>query len=521
MNKILLLISLSLMSCIDVFPSESEDTDSAKKNCGEEINITDNEAFSKLVSDLLIMAEIDELFIDVTYRDFSPHHPDFESFEHYNPNTSCERMGGTTSVNSPVDVTPGMVEDELFRVDEFDPSTWIPKKTDGRCASNNLDKWFVDYPGDDKEKHNFTIEGSIVLKRKSVDSRVFRFERKYSETSDSSGGFYPLDLYAGSQKSGEENYGKENGSSWCGSDVTREVCIQRSLDEQRGTDGNALQNSKYSTELGVAKGRRHNYNFTTEGFVQFDYLGNDDEVFLFEGDDDIWVFIDGHLVVDMGGVHQPKKAEIRLTEIAERAYNEGWNESWRPGSVHTLKFFHAERQTDGSNFVMELTLNEIRPSVSIGPQITYAAFESGSNQGSIWLQVDLDDKTIDKINNGDLSEATLSLATRDLKGASPDRGEIKVLSIKAGTTTAEERNNGARGIKYDVTYDISKSEYLFPISGNYIALYFNEDPSQTGIVNPTGDHITSTKGEKVDGWNYVFSEIVLGDESELNNGECE
>lgn len=510
MKKILVLASLSLISCIDIFPSDSDELGSAQKNCDENINLEEGVAFSKLNSDLPVMAGVDELFIDVTYRDFSPHHPDFESFENYNPNTTCERIG---DVNPTMGVTLGMVENQLNKVDEFDPSTWKPVKTDGRCASNNLDKWFVDYPGGDKEKHNFTIEGTIALKRKSENSRVFRFERKHLETSDSSGGFYPLDVYAESQREGEENYGKENGSSWCGSDVSREICIERSQNELRGADGRYLQNEKTSTELGVAKGRRHNYNFTTEGFVQFDYLGNDDEVFLFEGDDDIWVFIDGHLVADMGGVHQPKKAEIRLTEIAERAYNEGWDESWLPGTVHTLKFFHAERQTDGSNFVMELTLNEIRPSTNIGPQITYASFEGdGSDVGYVWLQQSLSDETIQKINDGSLAEKVIVFTDTSGVGETglsqkPTEGSLKIRSFTVSTNTIEEKKYG---VKYQFTYDRGEGTTK-PKSMQMVSLYFNE--------NPKGEHLTSSKGKPVDAWNYKHFNLV---EREITDNEgCE
>lgn len=88
-------------------------------------------------------------------------------------------------------------------------------------------------------------------------------------------------------------------------------------------------------------GKNHNFGFTTELHTKFEYKGG--EVFTFEGDDDLWVFIDKKLAIDLGGVHSAMHAELRLDELAARI-------GLVVGQVYSLDLFQAERHPSGSNF---------------------------------------------------------------------------------------------------------------------------------------------------------------------------
>ncbi len=62
------------------------------------------------------------------------------------------------------------------------------------------------------------------------------------------------------------------------------------------------------------QGRGRNYHFTTEVHTEFEYLGG--EVFTFTGDDDVWIFVNGQLAVDLGGLHGDSSGTIDLDASA-------------------------------------------------------------------------------------------------------------------------------------------------------------------------------------------------------------
>lgn len=97
------------------------------------------------------------------------------------------------------------------------------------------------------------------------------------------------------------------------------------------------------------EGNEHNFHFTLEMVVDFRYSGG--EVFTFRGDDDVFAYINGHLAIDLGGVHSSETASVNLDAVADSF-------DLVPGEAYTLSLFFAERHTTGSSFYVETTIAE-------------------------------------------------------------------------------------------------------------------------------------------------------------------
>ncbi len=99
------------------------------------------------------------------------------------------------------------------------------------------------------------------------------------------------------------------------------------------------------------QGRPHNFHFTFEVATAFRYLGG--ETFSFTGDDDVWVFINRRLAIDLGGVHGAASASVDLNAQATQL-------GLTLGETHPLHFFFAERQTSASTFRIETSISELQ-----------------------------------------------------------------------------------------------------------------------------------------------------------------
>jgi fibro-slime domain-containing protein len=90
----------------------------------------------------------------------------------------------------------------------------------------------------------------------------------------------------------------------------------------------------------------HNFGFTSEIRTWFQFNGG--ESLNFSGDDDVWVFINAQLALDLGGLHPPRAGAFVLDEATALGLG------LEAGNVYEIALFHAERHSTGSNFNLTL-----------------------------------------------------------------------------------------------------------------------------------------------------------------------
>lgn len=108
-------------------------------------------------------------------------------------------------------------------------------------------------------------------------------------------------------------------------------------------------------------------------------INGNDMVFEFSGDDDVWVFIDNQLVLDLGGIHDRASGSINfasgdvyINDAYElNMYKNIFDEKFDDYSTHTINFFYLERGNNASNCKLTFNLPTIpEDSVMVTKQVT-------------------------------------------------------------------------------------------------------------------------------------------------------
>lgn len=220
-------------------------------------------------------------------------------------------------------------------------------------------------------------------------------------------------------------------------------------------------------------GRAHNWFFGMNFAISFsltaDYEGPLE--YYFFGDDDLWVFLDGRLVCDIGGVHSSVGEYVNLRDYLP------------VGSFgqHTLSFFYTERGDTGSTCYMSFTLPSVssattsRDTGSLQVAKTVSSVESGnySNEEYVFL--------VELLNteNGTALNQTFSYSlSNNTYGTVKSGGTIK---LKAGQTAT------ISGIPAGTFYRVTETEESrkgYSTTVNNSQGYIASGNIETGAIKP-------------------------------------
>lgn len=95
------------------------------------------------------------------------------------------------------------------------------------------------------------------------------------------------------------------------------------------------------------EGNNHNFSFTYQLHSAFGYKGG--ETFNFKGDDDVFVFLNKKLAIDLGGVHGGESASVNLDAVATSL-------GMSVGHNYDFDLFFAERHTTASDFAITTSI---------------------------------------------------------------------------------------------------------------------------------------------------------------------
>lgn len=173
--------------------------------------------------------------------------------------------------------------------------------------------------------------------------------------------YYDSDNYDVYFKNGQG----ENGATLIANDNQKIMNCNNNVGNKKGFfpfNGNGNYTPKYHFGMNMAV----NFYMTENGYVDGD-KNKKPITFEFSGDDDVWVYVDGKLVLDIGGIHNKTEGKIDFstgyTEVNGKASTNIYNilgdaDTWRADTdkPHSLQVFYLERGEGASNCKIQFNL---------------------------------------------------------------------------------------------------------------------------------------------------------------------
>ena len=204
---------------------------------------------------------------------------------------------------------------------------------------------------------NHLFDNTPVAGKKILDGYQLSFDRtgdvytlsSVSDTNTSQTVLSELDTIRNIGKAWSNNFWPLDGISYIGKDVEFGGHTNIDGDRWRGKDGE----ENVSTIAQSDDEKYHNWFFGMRYEFEFtigDYEGPLN--FYFRGDDDFWLYVDGELKVDLGGIHSAIGSYLDLSYLRD--------DPDERNKTHTISIFYAERGAFGSCCYMQFTLPNVK-----------------------------------------------------------------------------------------------------------------------------------------------------------------
>lgn len=256
-----------------------------------------------------------------------------------------------------------------------------------------------------------------------------------------------------------------------------------------------------------------NYNFVMVSEGEFVYHADDELFFDFEGDDDVYLFINGELVMDIGSAHSIDGARINVNDYvnAAKAGTLGSSErnealALEEGNVYTFKFYYMERHSYGSNIRVTTNIRVTDPAM----QTTKTAWQDGNrlDYGSIIEADKIVEYGFAITNSGEQNLFHLSFDDNDIGVILNETDGLKV------TNTSQVTNlDGGVLEASDLTATVEHPDYndiIVHFNTNEDLKLFLKDLSADGTVNKEGLFIGATVTFRGIGYKLTEKQIEAG-----------